>query len=92
MIRNLISLLNAQANKKKYKKPFKSISWSGSENFNPDFWSEAKYYLVGAQIILMDLYSIFLETDNYYSLPLNNHFTESVNFHTSGAFGMGSKM
>ena len=31
LLRKLISPLNVQANKRKYEKPFKSISWSVSE-------------------------------------------------------------
>ena len=56
--------------RKKYEKPFKSISWSGSENFNPDFWDEAKYYLVGPKVILMALISTLLQTDNSLFPPL----------------------
>ena len=70
MLRKLISLLNVQTNKRKYKKPFKYILWSGSKNFNPDFWAVAKYYLVSPKIILMALYSMFLQTDNSLFPPL----------------------
>ena len=38
--------------------------------FNPDFWTEAKFYLVGPKIILMALYSIFLQTNNSTFPPL----------------------
>ena len=31
LVRKLISPLNVQTNKRKYDKPFKSISWSDSE-------------------------------------------------------------
>ena len=70
MLRKLISPLNVQANKRKYEKPFKSILWSGSENFNPDFWAEAKYYLVGLKVILMALISTLLQTDDSLFPPL----------------------
>ena len=41
-----------------------------NQNFNPEFWTEAKYYLVGPKIILMALCSIFLQTDNSLFPPL----------------------
>ena len=47
-----------------------SMSWSGWENFNPDFWAKAKYNLLGPKIISMALYSILLQTDNLLFPPL----------------------
>ena len=80
MLRKLVSPLTVQGNKRKYEKPFKSISWSGSENFNFDFWAEAKYSLVGPKIILVTLCSILLQTDNSLFPPLEESLHRTSNF------------
>ena len=51
-----------KANKKKYEKPFKSISWTNSGTLDEKELKflifEAKYYLVGPEKILMALFYI----------------------------------
>ena len=54
----------------KYKQPFKSISWSDS----------VEYYLVGPKIILMTLYSIFLQTINSLFPSLESSLHKISNF------------
>ena len=50
----------------------KDLSLNEKElKFQPDFWAEVKYYLVGPKIILMSLYSLFFQTDNSLFPPLH---------------------
>ena len=76
-------------------------SRGGNQNLLPRFkrkggvrlcQTQGKYYLVGSKIILMTLYSIFLQTINSLLPPLNHYFTEPVIFHTSSTSGMANKM
>ena len=69
-IRKLISPLNVQANKRKNKEPFKSILWSES----------SKVLLVRPKIILLTLYSIFLQTINSLFRPLKSSRHRTSNF------------
>ena len=68
----------------------KDFRWKETKYYTLIF--EAKYYLVGPKVIIMALYSIFLQTDSSVFLPLDNQFTEPVIFHTRCAPGMGNKM
>ena len=68
----------------------RDFRWKGTKISTLIF--EAKYYMVGPKIIVMALCSILLPTIIHYSLPLNNHVSEPVIFHTSCVPGMVNKM
>ena len=63
---------------------FRDFRWRGTKTLTLIF--EAKYYLVVPKIILMALYSIFLEIGNLLFPPLE------LSLHTSCAPGMVNNM
>ena len=66
----------------------RDFRWKGNKISTLTF--EAKYYLVGPKVILMAVYSCKLII--HYSLPLNNHSTEPVIFHTNCVPSLVNKM